>query len=413
MHRIFVVGVLAAVIAVAACSTSNAEQISTTALVVVTSTTQDPPTTTTSETETTTTVQQPSTATLPISELKLTLTEVGSGFDHPVLLVADPGGGADLVVEQPGRIVRADAAEHVVVLDIASDVRFGGEQGLLGLAFHPGFDANRLAYVNYTDNRGRTVIEEFQVRDGVFDIESRLVILRIGQPAGNHNGGMIAFGPEEYLWIGMGDGGASNDRFGHGQDPHTLLGSMVRISVPGDGPDRYAIPPDNPFADGVGGAREVYAIGLRNPWRFSFDLDKVWIADVGQERIEEVNVVPAASAGLNFGWPIMEGSECFRSSGCDASGLTLPVTQYRRDQGCSITGGHVYRGDLIPELDGHYFFADFCSGTLWSYAPEGSMIDWTESTGALRAPSAFGIGGDGELYVVSHRGSIFRIERSA
>lgn len=396
------------VLVLAGCSDSALERVSTYGVepaLAPTAATTGPPTTVSALPETTT-------SSVHISELSLVLTEVGSGFDHPVLLVADPDGGVNFVVEQPGRIVLADAGAHAVALDIRSSVRFGGEQGLLGLAFHPDYDANQLAYVNYTDNRGRTVIEEFQVREGLFAIESRSVILVIDQPAGNHNGGMIAFGPDGYLWIGMGDGGASNDRFGHGQDPHTLLGSMLRIAVPRDGPAPYSIPPDNPFVDGVDGAPEVYAIGLRNPWRFSFDLDNLWIADVGQARIEEVNAVLAASAGLNFGWPIMEGLECFRSSGCDQSGLTHPVTQYRHDQGCSITGGYVYRGSAIPELDGHYFFSDFCSGRLWSYSPLGSTIDWTDSTGALVAPSSFGVGGDGELYVVSHEGSIFRVERS-
>lgn len=350
--------------------------------------------------------------TVPLSELTLVLTVSDTGFERPVLLVADPAGGADYVVEQPGRVVRADGADHEVVLDITDDVRFGGEQGMLGLAFHPEFASNQLAYVNYTDDRGRTVIEQFAVVDGMFDVESRRVILTIGQPAKNHNGGMIAFGPDGYLWIGMGDGGASNDRFGNGQDPRTLLGSMLRIAVPNDGSHPYAVPAGNPFADGTDGAPEVYAIGLRNPWRFSFDGGSIWIADVGQSSTEEVNRVSAAVGGINFGWPILEGSSCFRDESCDRTGLTGPVTQYGHDEGCSITGGYVYRGSAIAEIDGHYFFSDFCSGFLRSYSPGGSTIDWTDSTGPVPSPSGFGVGGDGELYVVSHEGTIYVIERS-
>lgn len=358
------------------------------------------------------------TTTLPLSELMITLTEVGSGFDFPVLLVADPEGGSDFVVEQPGRIVRADGAGHAVALDIRGDVRFGGEQGLLGLAFHPDFVTNRLAYVNYIDSRGRTTIRQFEVHDGVFDTESGRTILVIDQPAGNHNGGMIAFGPRGHLWIGMGDGGAADDAFGNGQDSHSLLGSMLRISVPGTGQDPYDIPELNPFADGVDGAPEVYWTGMRNPWRFSLDFFEdgvganVWVADVGQGEVEEVSVVHTDNRGANFGWPVMEGSECFRSENCDESGLIVPIIEYGHDEGCSITGGHVYRGGAIPELGNQYFYTDFCSGFLRSYSVESGNLDWTDMTGTTPQVSGFGIGGDGEMYVVSLTGLIFRIERA-
>jgi len=191
-----------------------------------------------------------------------------------------------------------------------------------------------LAYVNYTDNRGRTVIKQFEVHDGVFDVAFDRPVLMINQPAGNHNGGMIAFGPLGYLWIGMGDGGAANDAFGNGQDPHTLLGSMLRISVPGSEGNTYDIPESNPYSDGIDGAPEVYAHGLRNPWRFSFDTivegenADLWIADVGQNDIEELNLRPSDVGGANYGWPIMEGSRCFLRAARSQAAMSITAQRY-------------------------------------------------------------------------------------
>jgi glucose/arabinose dehydrogenase len=344
-----------------------------------------------------------------IGEVSLALVEAGRGFDAPVLLVADPTGRADLVVEQGGTIARNDA-DHTVVLDIGDDVLFDGEQGLLGLAFHPRFVDNDLAYVNYVDRSGSTVIEEFHVTDGRFDVATRRVILTVDQPARNHNGGMIAFGPDGYIWIGMGDGGGANDRFNQAQDPTTLLGAMLRIDVDSRANGTYGIPPDNPFADGQGGATEVWATGLRNPWRFSFDGDDLWIADVGQNEFEEINLVDTSEAGLNFGWPIMEGTTCFESEGCDSGTFVAPIVEYGHAEGCSVTGGYVYRGSAIPGLEGEYFYSDFCSGFLRSTNSTGSVTPWTGQSGGVAQVSGFGIGGDGEIYVVSHGGSLFRIE---
>jgi glucose/arabinose dehydrogenase len=223
---------------------------------------------------------------------------------------------------------------------------------------------------------------------------------------------MLAFGPDGYLWIGMGDGGGSNDRFRQAQRPDTLLGAMLRVTVGVPGVETYAIPPDNPYADGVDGAPEVYWIGLRNPWRFSFDGSDVWVADVGQDAIEEVNVTSAGEPALNFGWPVMEGSRCFQTSSCDASPFVLPVDEYMHSPECSVTGGYVYRGSSIPEIAGQYFFSDFCSGFLASFSLETGRIDWTDQVGGLGNVSSFGVGGDGELYVVDRSGSIARIVRS-
>lgn len=353
------------------------------------------------------------TTTVPLDQLRLRVVEVGSGFDAPVFLHADPDGGADLVVEQPGRIVRLDDA-RTVVLDINGDVVYGGERGLLGLAFHPRFDENRLAYVNYTGGGSDTVIEQFTVgADGTFDVSSRVRILTIGQPARNHNGGMIAFGPDGYLWIGMGDGGGADDQFGHGQRPDTLLGAMLRIEVGVDGTDTYRIPPDNPGGEY---APEVWWTGLRNPWRFSFDSTDAWanvyIADVGQRAIEEVSVVPAGTRQVNLGWSVMEGNVCFRSNSCDTDAYYPAVIEYGHGEGCSITGGYVYRGTEIPELDGHYFFSDYCAGFLRSWPFEGNVIDWTDQVGSLGNVASFGVGGDTELYIITLSGSIYRLERA-
>jgi glucose/arabinose dehydrogenase len=404
------VGVLA-VFATACTPTPGDEAVATTT--TQTTSADIPSTSTSTSTSTTTTQSDPTTSsTLSLDDVRLSLVEVGAGFDQPIFLIADPDGGADLVVEQPGRVVRFGDT-RTVVLNITNDVGSGGERGLLGLAFHPEFAENRLAYVNFTGPDGATVIEEFQVdNDGTFRLESRRVILTIDQPAPNHNGGMIAFGPDGYLWIGMGDGGAADDKFDNGQRSDTLLAAMLRIAVgTGDG-SLYSVPQDNPFADGVGGAPEVWATGLRNPWRFSFDGDTLWIADVGQGAREEVDAVNASGVGLNFGWPIMEGSSCFQATDCDRSGLVLPVTEYGRDVGCSITGGYVYRGAAIPALVGHYFFADYCSGILRSFEPSAGEVDWSDQTGPMQAPVSFGVGGDGELYVVYQGGSVFRLEGS-
>jgi len=413
--RIFLVLALCAAVA-AACSSEDGAAEGT-APILSTTVTAAPTTTsltdesTTSTDDSTTTVPSTATTLVPLDQLLLELVEVASGFDAPVFLVADPDGGEDLVVEQPGRIVRRDSKE--VVLDIRGDVIYGGERGLLGLAFHPDFVVNRLAYVNYIDGDGATRIEQFSVLgDGSFDREARKTVIQIRQPAQNHNGGMIAFGPDGYLWIAMGDGGASNDRFGNGQRTDTVLGAMLRIAVGIEGIDTYAIPPDNPYADGVDGAPEVYWVGLRNPWRFSFDGSDIWIADVGQNAIEEVNVAPASARFLNFGWPVMEGTTCFQSSDCEVEPFVVPVTEFGRDRGCSVTGGYVYRGSAIPELTGEYFYSDYCGGFLASYSVMNGDIDWSSRVEPLPSVSSFGVGADGELYVVSHGGSIHRLEAS-
>ncbi|MFV9673638.1 MAG: PQQ-dependent sugar dehydrogenase, partial [Acidimicrobiia bacterium] len=276
-----------------------------------------------------------------------------------------------------------------------------------GLALHPEYPDR--FYVNYTAKNNATVVSEFTIEESRHsaDPDSERVILEVRQPAKNHNGGMIAFGPNGDLWIGMGDGGASNDKYGNGQDESTLLGSMLRIVV-GPEIETYEIAGNLGFD-----APEIWAIGVRNPWRFSFDGDTIWIADVGQGDVEEINREDTEDLELNFGWPLYEGTDCFAGpcEGVDASGrvLSVPVHEYRHGEGCSITGGYVYRGSEIPQLDGHYFFSDWCTGFIRSIAPDGSVHDWTDGTGTVAGVSSFGQDDGGEVYVVSAGGTVYRI----
>lgn len=357
-------------------------------------------TTTILESETTTPV------TVPTSATTLGLEVVVGGFEQPVFYTTNDGSG--FVVDQPGVIwTTAGGSDPAIFLDIRKRVKFNGEQGLLGLAFHPDYPNH--FYVNYTGKNNSTFVSEFTITEGsdVADPDSERVILELRQPAKNHNGGMIAFGPGGDLWIGMGDGGASNDKYANGQNEDTLLGSMLRIVV---GPEIETYEDAEPHAFD---SPEIWAIGLRNPWRFSFDDETIWIADVGQGDLEEVNREDTGDAGLNFGWPLYEGTDCFAGpcDGSDASGrsLSTPVYEYPHKEGCSITGGYVYRGSAIPQLDGHYFFADWCSGFIRSIAPDGSVYDWTDGTGTVAAVTSFGRDDAGEVYVVSGSGTVYRI----
>ena len=329
------------------------------------------PETTTTEGEgagsdsTSTTEPEATTTTRPSDGTTLGLRLVADGFEQPVFYTTS--GEAAYVVDQPGRVwIIGEAGDPQVFLDLRERVSFRGEQGLLGLAFHPEY--SDVFYVNYTGRDGGTVVSEFRFLGAVADPSSERVILEIPQPAGNHNGGMLAFGPDGDLWIGTGDGGGSNDRYGNGQRDDTLLGALLRIEV-GPDIDPYRV------IDGLGfAAPEIWAIGLRNPWRFSIDGDRIWIGDVGQGAVEEIDVASVDDRSLNFGWPIYEGSECFDGP-CDEDGLAFPTFEYGHDEGCSVTGGYVYRGTSIPQLDGHYFFSDYCSGFVRSIAPDGAVYD--------------------------------------
>jgi glucose/arabinose dehydrogenase len=334
---------------------------------------------------------------------------VVDGLERPVFVShAGDGSGRLFVLEQAGRIriVEGGALRARSFLDLTDRVRSGGERGLLGLAFHPDFAANRRLFIDYTRQPdGATVIAEFRAArldpDRARPIQRRL--LTVPQPFSNHNGGMLAFGPDGRLYIALGDGGGAGDPGDRAQDPSSLLGKILRIDV--DGARPYAIPPGNPFADG-GGRPEIFALGLRNPWRFSFDRRNghLLAGDVGQGRNEEIDII---RRGHNYGWPIMEGPRCFRPPfGCDPSGLTLPVSTYRHIRGrCSITGGYVYRGAAIRALVGTYLAGDFCSGEIFGLR-RGKRALLLETELQI---SSFGEDEAGEIYVVDLGGAVYRI----
>lgn len=374
----------------------------------------DTETTVVADPSTTTTVpgttSAPTTTTLvPLDELVLELEQVASGFEAPVFATAAPDDARLFVVDQPGVVWVIDGADPEVFLDIRDQVTYGGERGLLGLAFPADHATSGRFYVNYTDGGSDTLVSEFTATGNRADPSSERIVLEVAQPANNHNGGMIAFGPDGYLWIGMGDGGGRDDRYGTGQDGLSLLGSMLRIDPT---TDPYGIPADNPGVDGDELAPEVWAIGLRNPWRFSFDGEDLWIGDVGQNQWEEIDVVDVtAGAGLNFGWPRFEGSNCYLSSTCDSGDLVPPIYEYSHGEGCSVTGGYVYRGGAIPELDGHYLFGDYCSGWIRSLSPSGEAIQWFDQ-GTVSGLSSFGVDNAGEVYVTSLDGGLYRVARA-
>jgi glucose/arabinose dehydrogenase len=352
----------------------------------------------------------------------LELRVVAQGLASPLLATpAGDGSGRLFIVEKEGRIriLEDGAPRSTPFLDISDRLTAASnEQGLLGLAFHPEYLSNGRFFVNYTDLSGDTVVSEFRVSGSDPDLavpSTERILLRIDQPFANHNGGNLVFGPDGYLYVGTGDGGSAADPMHNGQNLETLLGKLLRIDVDAVGEGApYGIPPDNPFVDRDGARPEIWAYGLRNPWRFNFDRETgdLWIGDVGQGSLEEVDRVGGDVAGLNYGWNVMEGTACFEpASGCDEGGLTLPVAEYRHDEGCSITGGFVYRGSMWPALGGAYLFADYCSGTIWGLdaadpAAEPPAV-LLETGGAI---SSFGQDEDGELYVTDlASGTVARI----
>jgi len=333
---------------------------------------------------------------------------VSDDLDHPVYVAhAGDGSGRLFVVEQPGRIriVKQGRLLDAPFLDISDRIRYGGEQGLLGLAFHPAYKKNGRFVVNYVRRSdGSTVIAEFQVSsDHDRSQASEKQLLVVAQPYPNHKGGMVEFGPDGFLYIALGDGGSGGDPGDRGQNTKELLGKLLRVDVDHGTP--YAIPKGNPFAGG-GGRPEIFAYGLRNPWRFSFDRQtgELWAADVGQHAWEEIDVV---KRGGNYGWRIMEGAHCFLPrDGCARDGLVPPIAEYGHDKGrCSITGGYVYRGVRLPALHGIYLYGDFCSGEIFALVEGSQQIVLT--TGLQIA--SFGQDQEGELYVVGHGGTIHRI----
>jgi glucose/arabinose dehydrogenase len=354
--------------------------------------------------------------------LSLRVQQIASGLTNPVFGTAPANDPRLFIVEQPGRIriFTNGALNATPFLDITNLVAYGGEQGLLSMAFDPAYASNGRLYVYYTDNSGNIAIDRFTAPSPVevVDPATRVNVITIPHPVySNHNGGQLMFGPDGFLYAGTGDGGGGGDPFDNGQNINTLLGKMLRLDV---STLPYTIPTTNPFRGATPGADEIWAYGLRNPWRFAFDVpaNLLYIADVGQDVIEEINVESTASAGLNYGWRIMEGSRCYNpSSGCNPHGLRLPAWEYTHANGnCSITGGFVYRGTAIRELTGHYLYSDYCTGFLRSFRMvSGSATehrDWSTEVGALGNVLSFGTDSAGEMYILTAQGRVYRIIRA-
>ena len=365
----------------------------------------------------------PTDGVLPDGDLPLKLESVATGLDFPLYLTAPAGDSRLFIVEKTGRIrvFKNGAVLATPFLDLHDQVSGGSEQGLLGLAFDPAYAQNGRFVVNYTNLAGDTRINAFRASNDpdVADPGTESVILAIAQPFANHNGGQVLFGPDGYLYAGLGDGGNEGDPDGNGQSLATLLGKVLRIDLNGGTP--YAVPSDNPFAASAGPAMrgEIWSWGLRNPWRFSFDrlTHDLYIADVGQDTHEEIDVAPAPAAGrgLNFGWNRMEGAHCYPptvADSCDRTGLTPPVLDYDHSQGCSVTGGYVYRGAAIPALQGTYFYADYCQGWVRSFRFLDGRVTDQRDWRALRPSgniTSFGEDAAGEVYVLTQQGGVFRI----
>lgn len=343
------------------------------------------------------------------------LEVVSDDFNLPIE-ITNAGDERLFVVEQGGliRILNPDGeVNETPFLNVGNLISTGFERGLLGLAFHPDYTENGYFFINYTNTAGNTVVARYSVQAGnpdQADAGSGFPIITINQPQPNHNGGTLRFGPDGYLYIGMGDGGGQNDPNGNGQNTTILLAKMLRIDVDTDGDEPYEIPADNPFA-GVEGADEIWAYGLRNPWKFSFDsaTGDLWIADVGQNLYEEINMAGPAAAGINYGWRCYEGNDEFNMEGCsDTATYTMPISGYSQSDGrCSITGGYVYRGTSYPNLQGKYIFGDWCTGEVGIL--DGGNITFSGFEDNIYT---FGQDVDGELYVGGNN-TIYRLVDTA
>ena len=345
----------------------------------------------------------------------LSFQEIASNLDDPVS-ITHAGDSRLFITLQPGLVRIHDGTRMLPTpfLDIRSLVSAGGERGLLSIAFHPNYATNGFFFVNYTDTRGDTVVARYRVSSDPnrADPNSAKLVLFIDQPYPNHNGGQLQFGPDGYLYIGMGDGGAAGDPDNRAQNRNDLLGKMLRIDVNGD---PYSVPPSNPYVGNAAGRPEIWSLGLRNPWRFSFDRASgdLWIADVGQGAWEEVNLQPASSiGGENYGWDILEGTHCFGAVNCTRTGVVPPVIEYNHsDRACSVTGGYVYRGVRSPRLQGMYLYGDYCNGKIWGArrSPDGASWVSQQLADTEYLISTFGEDVNGEVYVADHRGTVYRI----
>jgi len=338
---------------------------------------------------------------------KIALKQVATGLDRPVYVThAGDGSNRLFVVQKRGTIIvlRNGKPSATPFLDISDLITASGsEQGLLGLAFHPDYKNNGRFFVYYTARNGDNTLARYQLSSDPerADPTSGVILFAQPDPAANHNGGMLAFGPDGYLYVGLGDGGGGGDPWKNGQNRAVLLGKLLRLDV--DHGDPYAIPPDNPWPSSADARGEIWAYGLRNPWRFSFDraTGDLYIADVGQGQYEEVDVQRARDGGgQNYGWNVMEGNHCYNSTTCDTSAFVAPVTEYNHDLGCSITGGYVYRGATFPQLHGIYFFGDYCSGRIWTLreTPPGTWQQ-EEALQTRLSISSFGEDEAGEVYL--------------
>jgi glucose/arabinose dehydrogenase len=363
--------------------------------------------------------EEPATATTLVpAGVKLTFARIARGLSSPVFIThSGDNNGRLFVLEQTGRIrvIRKGVLQSAPFLDLRSKVSTGGERGLLGIAFHPDYSWNRKFYVNYTDRTGATVVAQYlrSTTNASRAETTAKIVLRIPQPYANHNGGMLAFGPDRHLYIGMGDGGSAGDPGNRAQNLDSLFGKILRINI--DTSKAYAVPPTNPYV-GRAGNDLVWSRGLRNPWRFSFDRGNgnLWIGDVGQKRYEEINRTTGATPGrgTNFGWRQMEGNHCYNpSTGCRTTGMHMPITVYGHSEGCSVTGGYVYRGAAYPDLQGVYLFGDYCSGKIWGIDAAGPAAQTPkllfDTTTRL---TSFGEDQAGNLYIVDHAGDIWLVK---
>jgi glucose/arabinose dehydrogenase len=356
--------------------------------------------------------------------VSLGLQQVAAGLDYPVFLTAPAGDKRQFIVERSGRIriLQDGLVQALPFLDISGRVSAAGEGGLLSMAFHPQYALNGQYFIYYTDAARDIVVERRTVsaNPNLSDPLAVREVIRIPHPGfSNHFGGLLAFGPDGYLYLGTGDGGSAGDPPRNAQNLGVLLGKLLRLDVDaataGAG---YAVPQSNPFVGQAGRRPEIWAYGLRNPWRFAFDSGQLYIADVGQDRREEVDISLVSQGGLNYGWNILEGSLCYNAASCSSAGLTAPAFEYDHGagdaNGCSITGGYVYRGAAIPELAGRYFYSDYCGGYLKSFvAGAGTGVleqtDW--NIPKQSAIVSFGRDADGELYLISGSGTISKIVR--
>lgn len=353
-----------------------------------------------------------------VSAQTISLSLFKDGFSNPVNL-QNAGDDRLFIVEQQGtiKILNTDASvEAINFLDISNLVGSGGERGLLGLAFHPDYASNRYFYVYYINTSGNSKVSRFTTstsNPNIADPNSELLLLTINQPASNHNGGCILFGPDGYLYIASGDGGGAGDPNNNAQNLNLLLGKILRIDVdnPTNG-ENYGIPANNPFVNNGNARNEIFSYGLRNPWKFSIDFQEnnIWIADVGQNEIEEINLQNVSETGLNYGWRCYEGTQPFNVNNCpNTSTLTYPIVEYNHQTGQSVTGGYVYRGSKFSDIKGLYFFADFISNLIGSVTEDGTLNNYGNFNGSW---SSFGEDVNKELYIIDYSGKIFKIEGS-